>query len=125
MSHTATSGMENLMRIETLIANNLTNILQKENDNVSNINLYGIGDYWVAFEYSAFQLEQISDYTDGTLVMRLKNRPFPIVLNIISNANLKRLYKHYSNKEFLQLSAAPLDKESFSTWYRDLTMEVN
>ena len=94
MSHIATSGMENLMRIETLIANNLTNILQKENDNVSNINLYSIGDYWVAFEYSAFQLEQISDYTDGTLVMRLKNRPFPIVLNIISNANLKRFYKH-------------------------------
>lgn len=72
MSHIATPGMDNLMRIESLIANNLTNILQKENDNVSKINLYSIGDYWVAFGYSA-----------------------------------------------------PLDKESFSTWYRDLTMEVN
>ena len=119
MSYTPTSGMENLQRIETLVAANLSNILKKENENDSHINLYNLGDFWVAFENSAFQLEQLSDNLDGTLVMRLKNSPFPLILNTISDTKVRSLCRSNTHKDFLQIPATPLDKESFRTWYRD------
>lgn len=119
MSYTPTSGMENLQRIENLVAANLSNILKKENENDSHINLYNLGDFWVAFENSAFQLEQLSDNLDGTLVMRLKNRPFPLILNTISDTKVRSLCRSNTHKDFLQIPATPLDKESFRIWYRD------
>ena len=118
------TGMQNLMRIESLIANNIQNILQKENGNQNHIYLYNAGELWVAFEKSAFQLEQISDDINTTMVMRLKDRPFPLVFNTISDTKVQGLCKQKRTlQKLIQISASPMDHEMFNNWYRDLVTE--
>ena len=125
MSYTESSGMQNLMRIESLVASKLQNILSKESDNVNHIYLYNAGELWVAFENSAYQLEQLLGDADATIVMRLKNRPFPLVLNTISDIKVRGLYKKGNPLQgFIKLPASPMDKETFQNWYRELVVEV-
>lgn len=119
MAYISNSGRENMMRIESLIACNIHNILQKENGNENHIYLYNVGELWVAFENSAFQLEQLSDDVDTTVLVRPKNHPFPFVFNTISDTKVRILYQHNQHKDFLQIPATPLDKESFKNWYQD------
>ena len=121
MNNATTPGIQNLMRIETLIAQDLSDILSKENDNTNNINLYNNGEYWVAFEKSAYQLEQISDNVNSTVVIRLKDRPFPLIFNTISNNDAKMFSKQTKQHHFLQLPTKSLNSQSFNAWYRELT----
>ena len=123
MNNASTPGMQNLMRIETLIANDLQDILQKKNDNENTINLYNIGEYWVAFEKSAYQLEQISDNVDASVVIRLKNHPFPLIFNTISSRVVRKLYKKSATAQFLQLPTSTLNRDTFKNWYKELTLE--
>lgn len=40
-------------KLNTLLTKDLKNILKKELHNENRVNLYGVGEYWVAFEKSA------------------------------------------------------------------------
>ena len=54
------SSLTLLQRVSTLLQGNLKQILFKELHNDNRVNLYDVGEYWVAFEKSAYQLELLS-----------------------------------------------------------------
>ena len=47
------------MSLKRLIETRMVEILRKEQGNGKYIRLYGAGEYWHAFEESAFQLERL------------------------------------------------------------------
>ena len=124
MSCEQSSGMENFRRLESFVAKNLQNILKREMDNKNSIYLYNVGDMWVALEYSAYQLELMTNELDGNMVFRFYDRPMPVVLRVISDVNVRSLCKNNKNQEFIQIPAPTLNKESFNDWYRELVIDL-
>ena len=64
-------------RINTLLETNLKKILNNELHNEDRIHLYDVGEYWVAFEKSAYLLEKINPKDEQPLVLYMKGYPFP------------------------------------------------
>ena len=48
-----------LDKVKTLFQTDLNNILKKELHNENRVNLYSVGEYWAAFEKSAYLLGQM------------------------------------------------------------------
>lgn len=121
------AGIQNLMRVDSLIASDINNILIREKDNDHSINLYNAGDVWVAFEKSAYLLEQLSDNMDMTMVIHLKDRPFPVIFNLITDASLQQLSKHTTSIRFshnhIQILTDSFDYNDYKAWYRELVIE--
>ena len=59
-------------RINTLLETNLKKILNNELHNEDRIHLYDVGEYWVAFEKSAYLLEKINPKDEQPLVLYMK-----------------------------------------------------
>lgn len=114
--------MENFLRIESLVARNHHDMHKREIDNNNSIYLYNVGAMWVAFEYSAFQLELLTGDLDGTLVFRLKDYPLPLVVKVIDDTKVRKLSKYRKGQEFIQIQVPALSKELFNSWYRELTV---
>ena len=56
-------------RIHTLLTTDLKKILGQELHNENKVNLYDVGECWVAFEKSAYMLEQMVDDDNQSLVL--------------------------------------------------------
>lgn len=125
MSYTQATGMENFLRIESLVAKNRHDIQKREVDNNNNIYLYNASAVWVDFEYSAFQLELMMDDLDGTLVFRLKDYPLPFVLKVIDDIKVRKLCKYRKNQDLIQIQVPTLNRNSFNNWYRELIMDFS
>ena len=70
-------------KLNTLLTKDLKNILKKELHNENRVNLYGVGEYWVAFEKSAYLLEQMTNGEDEPIVFHIKGYPFPVMMHNI------------------------------------------
>ena len=67
------------MSLKRLVETRMFDILRKEQGNRKYIRLYGAGEYWHAFEESAFQLSRIFTEYETTLFSH-KDHPFPVVM---------------------------------------------
>ena len=127
MSSTINTGNAMLARLKELLTIELKKILQQEAHNDNHINLYETGDYWVAFEKSAYQLGQLTDSAERTMVLRVKNHPFPIIMRSIHYKRLDDVCrKHIMAKrtlDYLQFVTHPVDRKSYGKWYSELLLE--
>lgn len=64
------------IRLQMLIKDHHKDILERERNNGKFIHLYNIGTYWVAFERSAFRVDNI--FRDVRLICSW----FPVILNM-------------------------------------------
>lgn len=85
------------MPLMELIETCLFDIIHTEDTTGRFIRLYGAGDYWHAFEESAYQLSQLFVTHDVT-VLRHKVYPFPVLMVSISDDELQA----YGKKSHLQ-----------------------
>ena len=85
------------MPLMELIETCLFDIIHTEDTTGRFIRLYGAGDYWHAFEESAYQLSQLFVTHDVT-VLRHKVYPFPVLMVSISDDELQA----YGKKSDLQ-----------------------
>lgn len=76
------------MPLMELIETCLFDIIHTEDTTGRFIRLYGAGDYWHAFEESAYQLSQLFVTHDVT-VLRHKVYPFPVLMVSIISVPLK------------------------------------
>lgn len=76
------------MPLMELIETCLFDIIHTEDTTGRFIRLYGAGDYWHAFEESAYQLSQLFVTHDVT-VLRHKVYPFPVLMVSISDDELQ------------------------------------
>lgn len=121
------AGKTMIERINTLLTVNLNKILKQEMSNANRINLYDVGEYWVAFEKSAYLLERLVKEDGEPVVLRLKNHPFPIVMQSIYYKRVNEMcHNQVLSKrtlEYLQFLTQPADESSYGRWYEDLLVE--
>ena len=114
-------------KLNTLLTKDLKNILKKELHNENRVNLYGVGEYWVAFEKSAYLLEQMIQEEDEPVVLHIKGYPFPVMMHNIHYHRVDDMCrKHIMAKkglEFLSFVTKPIDDSSYSKWYREYVVE--
>lgn len=99
----------------------LPEILRKEQSNVKSIRLYGIGEYWSAFEQSAYLLCKVFATNDLTVITS-KVYPFPIMMASISDEALRAYASRHivtcdktDYKELLATEISPID---YQNWRR-------
>ena len=116
-------------KLNTLLTKDLKNILKKALHNENRVNLYGVGEYWVAFEKSAYLLEQMIHEDDTPMVLHIKEHPFPLIMYNIHYHRVDDICrKHIMAKkglEFLQFVTHPIDDNSYAKWYREYAIDEN
>ena len=126
----APSAINNMLdKLNIFLMKDLKSVLKKELHNENRVNLYGIGEYWVAFEKSAYLLKQMIQKEDAPVVLHLKEYPFPVIMyNIHYHRVDDMCRKHIMAKksvEFLQFVTHPIDDNSYTQWYREYAMDEN
>ena len=111
-------------RINALLEKEMQNILRQESQNENRIHLYDVGEYWVAFEKSAYLLEQLVPKEEHPIVLYMKNHPFPIVMQSSHYLRVKELCRHQvlakRTPDRLQFLTQPIEKSSYQKWYNKL-----
>lgn len=104
-----TKQSTNIRDLEEL-AGHAADIFWSEEKNKGNIHLHKFRNYWVAFEKSAYFIQNIFGNRD-LIVLKSRGIPFPMVGTAIPDAELARLYST------LDLSKASRHFRSFGTDY--------
>lgn len=111
-------------RINALLEANLETILRQERQNENRIYLYDVGEYWVAFEKSAYLLEQLVPQEEHPVVLYMENHPFPIVMQSSHYLRVKELCRQHipakKGIDRLQLLTQPIEKRSYQKWYKTI-----
>ena len=126
----APSAINNMLdKLNIFLTKDLKSVLKKELHNENRVNLYGIGEYWVAFEKSAYLLKQMIQQEDAPVVLHLKEHPFPVIMYNIHYHRVDDMRrKHVMAKkslEFLQFVTHPIDDNSYAKWYREYAIDEN
>lgn len=107
--------------INRLFATKLKKILRLELHNEDRINLYCVGEYWAAFDKSAYMLERLVPDSDPPMVLNVKGYPFPLVMyNVYYRTIDEMCYRHTMarrNLEYIQFLTTPIDDTSYNLWY--------
>lgn len=118
-----TSGLDLLMQIDNLLSTEQDTILSRERGNTCHIHLYNLDRYWVAFDKSAFQAEQITNVRELPEIFELQGHPFPLVMHILDEKIIQVLYKgrfsELRNRKHIQLPCTSIDSPAYNSWYRE------
>ena len=127
MGAVAKNSMTMFDRINNLLLTDLRKILNCELHNENRVNLYDVGECWVAFEKSAYLLDQMIDDDNQSLVLYVKNHPFPLVMRSAHYHKIKDICRKHimtkRNLEQLQFATHPIDDNSYAQWYRKLVID--
>lgn len=106
-------------RLMRLMDTRLPEIIREEVGNEQCVRLYGTGDYWSAFEHSAYLLCQLFPTIDVSIVTHPAT-PFPAVMVCISDEELRAYGREHifcrdfpDYKEFLVTAIIP---ERYRIW---------
>lgn len=109
------------IRLMQLMDTRLFDIIRKEHRNSNCIHLYGTGEYWAAFEQSAYLLCRIFPENE-TAVVTHPAYPFPVVMANIPHRALKEYSRNHIFKrdetDYKELVAAEIAPERFQIWHR-------
>lgn len=121
MNENMPSGVILMRNLDSLLTAEQSNIIRRERANTHHIHLYNVGQYWVTFDKSAYQVEHMTNLKEVPDVVKLKNNPFPIVMHIIDKNLFHSLCKSKSpvvqNKKYFQIDGIFFDSMEYNTWY--------
>lgn len=108
------------MSLKRLIETHMVEILRKEQSNRKYIRLYGAGEYWHAFEESAYQLSRIFTKCE-TAFYRHKDYPFPVVMVSIPDSELRTYIRQHipvcDKPDYKKLLIAELSASEYRVWH--------
>ena len=114
-------------QLTSLFRREQRNILRRELHNENKVHLYRLGDYWVAFEKSAYLLEQISLTDADPTVIYMQEHPFPMLMTTINNHRANGLCRHRISgsrqPNYLQIHSGKIDTALYNEWYRTNTID--
>lgn len=120
-------ALNTLDYVSRLLQKSSKTIMQREGGNENRIHLYGVGQYWAAFDRSAYLLKIMTNNENDTITLRCKGYPFPILMYCSHYEKVKDLCrKHVMAKQtpdYLQLVTHPIDQHSYKRWYREHTID--
>ena len=108
------------VRLVALLNEHLGDIMSRERTNTASIHLYCTGPYWVAFEYSAYQLRRV--FLDSEVTpMRLFGYPFPVVMVSVTDCSLRSYARRHilrrDDKDYKQLTVPGLSLVDYREWH--------
>ena len=114
------SSLPSGVRLVALLNEHLGDIMSRERTNTASIHLYCTGPYWVAFEYSAYQLRRV--FLDSEVTpMRLFGYPFPVVMVSVTDCSLRSYARRHilrrDDKDYKQLTVPGLSLVDYREWY--------
>lgn len=116
------SSLPSGVRLVRLLNEHLSEIMSRERTNIASIHLYCTGPYWVAFEYSAYQLRRAFPDSEVT-PMRLLGYPFPVVMVSVTDRSLRSYARKHilrrDDKDYKQLTVPGLSLVDYREWHAD------
>ena len=114
------SSLPSGVRLVALLNEHLGDIMSRERTNTASIHLYCTGPYWVAFEYSAYQLRRV--FLDSEVTpMRLFGYPFPVVMVSVTDCSLRSYARRHilrrDDKDYKQLTVPGLSLVDYREWH--------
>lgn len=113
------------IRLQRLIETQISQIIRRERKNVARIYLYETGDYWIAFERSAYSLCRLFPEADISVVM-LRDNPFPIILANISEKKLCHYAKQHifyrDTPDYKEIATAEIPLIQYNIWHRQAVL---
>lgn len=118
-SVTSASAATLWSRLKQFLLENRSSIIAYESDNEKNIHLYSLGNLWLAFDRSAWQLNLVfQDIPVSTL--RFQDAASPLVMTHISETTLRELVKDNPSKtitpDHVILSVSKLNLGEYKLW---------
>ena len=114
------SSLPSGVRLVALLNEHLGEIMGRERANRTSIHLYCTGLYWVAFEYSAYQLRRAFPDSEVT-PMRLLGYPFPVVMVSVTDRSLRSYARKHilrrDDKDYKQLTVPGLSLVDYREWH--------
>ena len=114
------SSLPSGVRLVALLNEHLGDIMGRERTNTASIHLYCTGPYWVAFEYSAYQLRRAFPDSEVT-PMRLLGYPFPVVMVSVTDCSLRSYARRHilrrDDKDYKQLTVPGLSLVDYREWH--------
>ena len=114
------SSLPSGVRLVRLLNEHLNDIMSCERTNTASIHLYCTGPYWVAFEYSAYQLRRAFPDSEVT-PMRLFGYPFPVVMVSVTDRSLRSYARKHilrrDDKDYKQLTVPRLSLVDYRAWH--------
>ena len=105
--------------LAALLTGHFDAIMERERTNRSSVHLYGAGDYWVAFEQSAYQLCQLMPSCETTL-FRFAVYPFPVVMASVTDAQLQSFVRLHILRTDQPAYVRPYSADRYRSWHRTL-----
>lgn len=109
-------------RLKTLLENHHKDILKREASGRGDfIYLYDTGDYWVAFERSAFMLRRIFPESD-IVVLHLKTWLFPVVMVSVADRDFRKYSRIHTARPMgpdrRVLPGGTVSPEQYTRWHK-------
>lgn len=115
-----------LLSLKHLVETRMDEILRKEQDNRKYVRLYGAGEYWHAFEESAFQLSLIFKNGEAAL-FKHKDYPSPVVMASIPDKELRAYIRQHilvcDKPDYRELSVPELSAAAYRSWHERTMQE--
>lgn len=126
MNDYSTGAESNGALLMRLLKTNLLEIICKERHDKKLVRLYGVGDYWHAFEESAYQLSRLFEIHEVTILTH-QDFPFPVVMTSISDDEL-RIYGnnhifYLKDSGYRELVGTDFLTGQYREWHRKQIMD--
>lgn len=109
------------VRLMRLVDTRLADIVRREHNNRNRIHLYGTGEYWAAFEQSAYLLCRINPKNEIAVVTH-PAYPFPVVMANIPDRELKDYSRRHIFKcdgiDYKELVASEIPTKQYQIWHQ-------
>lgn len=114
------------IRLMRLMDTRLFEIIRQEHSNRDCIRLYGIGEYWAAFEQSAYLLCRIFPENE-TAVVTHPAYPFPVVMANIPDQALKAYSRSHifrrDESDYKEFAVEKIAPEQYHIWHQNEVQE--
>lgn len=114
------------IQLMRLMDTRLFDIIRQEHRNRNCIHLYGTGEYWAAFEQSAYLLCRAFPENEIAVVTH-PAYPFPVVMANIPNRELKTYSRHHIFKrdeiDYKELVAEEITPKQYQIWHQKEVQE--
>ena len=121
MRNSQLAGTSQLALTSEFMPDNCRRLIEEERHNERMINLYSIGNDWIAIEQSAYMLYKLFPKC-AVLRANLPGSPFPVVMTMIKDNELRNYTREHIVKKptpsHCILLTNAYDRSDFALWHR-------
>ena len=121
MRNSQLAGTSQLALTSEFMPDNCRRLIEEERHNERMINLYSIGNDWIAIEQSAYMLYKLFPKC-AVLRANLPGSPFPVVMALLKDKELKAYSREHIVKKptpsHCILLTNAYDRSDFALWHR-------